>query len=447
MQRDTFLTRRTFLKGSFAAAGAVALAPVLAACGGSGKGGSELALDASQRVTIEYLHPLAFASKTIRQLIASFEEANPNITAREQSTEASYQILTQELQAAIAAGNPPAVALVGYDVMRYVADQVPHLNVEDAAQRDPDGEGEGLLNDGFASNVLDLGRVEGVLHFVPYSISNPVLFYNEDALGQVGLDSPPRTWDEVREYARRLTEETDLLGLSVEEGEATFWTLQGLMESNGARLLADSGEGFRCGADTPEAIEATRMLAEMVRQEETASFDRGTTGLENFASGRIAMLVESNGYLSTIQEGASFPFGAAPFPTFGDKRRRVPAGGNTIGIFAEDEDQQAAAWQFVKFLVSPEAMTTWTKGTGYLPSLQGIVEDPQYLQPYFEENPAARAALEQFPDLVPWVSWPGEGLEATQVLVDASDRIFAGGQDVAETLRDAAQRVNRLIQQ
>lgn len=435
-------TRREVIKGSLAVAGGAALAPFLYACGGTQQAEGELALDPEQQVTIEFLLAYPDGPKILRDVVSRFRETNSNIAVNMRETEADYRVLAQEMQAAIAAGKPPAVSQVGYDVLRYAAGSLPHLNVEDAARRDPGG--EGWLNDNFADSVLDLGRVDGVLHFMPHSISTPVLWYNRDVLNQAGLDSPPATWEEVREYARRLTEGSDLVGLSVPGGD--FWVLQGVVESNGARVVTDSGNGVRCVVDSPEAIEAIRLLAEMVREEKTATYDAGLRGFENFASGRVAMFPGSSAGLSLIRGGASFEFGAAPFPTFGDKPRRVPAGGNALGIFAEDQAQQAAAWIFIQHLLSPEAISAWDKATGYVPPRQGIADDPRYLGPYYEENPAARTSLEQLPSVVPWFSFPGEdGLQADQALDDAVDRIFTGGRDVAETLDAAARRVNELI--
>lgn len=111
---------------------------------------------------------------------------------------------------------------------------MPHLSLEEAAQRVP--EGEQWLSENFADNILELGRIDGELHFIPHSIITPLLFYNEDALDQAGLQTPPRTWEEVRDHARRLTEETDLLGFSVAEN-ADFWLFQGIMECNGAEVV------------------------------------------------------------------------------------------------------------------------------------------------------------------------------------------------------------------
>jgi multiple sugar transport system substrate-binding protein len=432
------------VKGSLALAGGVALAPTLGACGSAEGSGEALSLDPDQEVTVGYRYVVPERGKLVREIITSFREAHPNVTVEDQAGTGDFRDLLQQVQADLAAGNPPGVVQVGGDVLRYTANGLPHLNIEEAAGRD--GQGEEWLTDNFNREVLELGTVEGVLHFMPYSISNPVLFYNEDALRQAGFDSPPGTWDAMREQALRLMEGTDLLGLSIAEPTDSF-VMQGLMESNGAQVLVDNGDGFRCGVDSPEAIEAARLLAAMVLEDRTASFDhRSLRGTENFASGRVAMVLGSNAQLAAIQEAADFSVNAAPFPTFGDKPRRVPAGLTALGIFAEEEAEQAAAWQLIKHLLSPEPLTIWSEGTGYLPPRRDVAEDPQYMGSFYKENPAARAGLEQVSDTVPWVSWPGEkGLEASKELGDAYQRIFTGDQDVADALRQAAQRIDRLI--
>jgi multiple sugar transport system substrate-binding protein len=75
------------------------------------------------------------------------------------------------------------------------------------------------------------------------------------------------------------------------------------------------------------------------------------------------------------------------------------------------------------------------------------VEDPAYLGGFYDENPLLRAEIEQFSDVVQWVSWPGRnGLEIEQVLLDFRDRILAGVQEVPSAAAETAAKVNRLLQ-
>ena len=88
-----------------------------------------------------------------------------------------------------------------------------------------------------------------------------------------------------------------------------------------------------------------------------------------------------------IQRDADFDLRATLYPQHGEKPVRVPGGGNFLTIYSQDSARQNAAWEFVQHLQSPEGFTEWTKGTGYVPLLPGLTEDPAYLADFVAENP------------------------------------------------------------
>jgi ABC-type glycerol-3-phosphate transport system substrate-binding protein len=59
-----------------------------------------------------------------------------------------------------------------------------------------------------------------------------------------------------------------------------------------------------------------------------------------------------------------------------------------------DEARQAAAWEFMKFIVSPESNAQIVQATGYLPTSEAALET-ELLQEYFEQYPERLIALEQ----------------------------------------------------
>lgn len=69
-------------------------------------------------------------------------------------------------------------------------------------------EDETFLTDTFDESILNLARnSEGTLAGVPYSISNPVLFYNADLLREAGLsEDGPQNWDEFVSFAKTVKE-------------------------------------------------------------------------------------------------------------------------------------------------------------------------------------------------------------------------------------------------
>ncbi|OIQ52930.1 glycerol-3-phosphate transporter periplasmic binding protein [Moorella thermoacetica] len=92
--------------------------------------------------TIEYWHVNTenFGGPAIRELIQKFNEKHQDIKVVEKFQPGSYAGLMKNLQAAIAAGNPPAVAQIGYNFLDYATANFPHLPVEDAVKKDPGGQ-------------------------------------------------------------------------------------------------------------------------------------------------------------------------------------------------------------------------------------------------------------------------------------------------------------------
>jgi len=438
MVSNPALSRRSVVRGALAAAGGAALAQPLATAAAPRRAPAFLR---RQKLTLEYWQAyLEYGS--IREIIARFNEANPDIEVVSKVYN-DYLELTQAVQAALAAGQPPALAGIGFNYLRYAVANLPHLSVQDAAER---AEAAAYLSDGFAPNLMALGQVDGVQHGMPFIIGTPYLFYNADLFAEAGLaDRGPRTWDETRAFAKAVKEETGREGLYLIQ-PADFWGEQALIESNGGRLLiADDPGAPRTGLDGPEAIEALRFHADMVKEDLALQLEF-TQGQQSFDSGLVSMFISSADSLVSPMKSGAFTLGTVPFPTFGDKPRKVPAGGNNLFIFATDEARQRAAWEYIAFATAPEQIVLVTRETGYPPPRLGLVDDPAYLAGFYEENPLFRAEIEQFPDVVQWVSWPGRnGLEIEQVLLDFRDRILSGAQDVPGAARATAEEVNALL--
>lgn len=400
---------------------------------------------ARKQGAIEYWHTNTdvLGGGAVQNIIQRFNDANPSIVLTGKPYP-GYPELLQALQAAQAARIPPAVAQVGYGYLRYTVTNLPHTPVEDVIKRDPSS--SDFLAKNYAPNVLELGRIDGVQHGTPLGFSVPVLFSNLDLLKQAGIESQPRTWDEVRDVSRAIKAKTGKFGVYLTES-TDFFTQQAFIEGNGARVLIGSGNDVSCGVDSPEAVAAMQLAADLILKDGTAAHLPQAQGTQSFNSGQIAMYAASIATLNAIQKASTFQLGTTAFPTFGAKPRRIPVGGNDLFIFATDPAQQMAAWEWIKFIESPESLTTWVKGTGYLSPRLGVAEDPRFLKPYFDDNRLVKPATDELPEIVQWASWPGKnGLQANQELLDAREKILGGG-DVASSLRDAAARVNQLIKQ
>ena len=403
----------------------------------------------SEKVTIEYWHVNAesFGGATVKQLIETFNKENPDIEVVEKFNPDMYKGLTQNLQAAMASGKNPDVVQMGYSYLNYAGENLKYDDIQELINTQMP-EDKNFIQDNFLPNIISLATTDdGKQIGVPYSVSVPVLYYNPEIFKQAGLDpnKPPRTWQEVTQYAQIIKEKTSNVGFFMQE-YADNWAQQALIESNGGKMLAKKDNKTVAAFDSPEAAQAYQVIADMVKAG-TGLHASNDEAFQAFLSGKVGMVCTTIGKRENFEKSAKFTVMSTLFPTFENKPRKVPAGGNMLMIFSKDPEKQKAAWRFVKFLESPSALALWTKGTGYLPPRKGVTEDPNGLKDFVAENKNMQSAMSQMPDVVKWASFPGaNGLQAEQALIDVRDVILSGQQTAAAALKQAADKVNTLLQ-
>ena len=109
-------------------------------------------------------------------------------------------------------------------------------------------------------------------------------------------------------------------------------------------------------------------------------------------------------------------------------------------------DMVKAGWEFIKYLESPAALTTWSTGTGYLPPRKGMDKGENGFKKIIDNNKNIQVALSRMPDVVKWASFPGaNGLQAEQLLIDVRDIILSGKQSAADALHLTAEKTNKLL--
>lgn len=442
-------------RGNSVAAGlafVIMVSGLLAGCSSAAKTGSssgtETGSSASREpVTIEYWHVNSqdWGGQAVKELVQKFNETHDDIQVIERYQPGNYVGLLQNAQAAFSAGNPPDVAQIGYNFISYVHENVPYTPIEDIAAQDeqePD-----FIEKHFQPNILQLGQTEdGRLAGLPYALSNPVLYYNADLLREAGWDpeQPPKTWEEVRALSRQIKEKTGKFGLYIQEPPDN-WAQYALVRSNGGDWMKEENGEKKVTVDAPEVIEVYDFMGQMA-QEGLALHSGWEEGMQAFINGQVGMMMTTIGRREHIESQSTFDLRATVIPTFGDNPRAVTAGGNALFVFAQDPVKQQAAWEFIKFLESPESLTIWVQETGYLPPVQGVAEDPNALKPFFDSNALMQAAVTQMDDVVPWFNFPGaNGLQAEQALLDARDQVLSGSKSAEEALKEAAEKIRKLL--
>ncbi len=142
-----------------------------------------------------------------------------------------------------------------------------------------------------------------------------------------------------------------------------------------------------------------------------------------------------------LKKSANFDVEAITSPHFAGHKATVPVGGGSmLAITAQKTEQQKAAWTFEKYLYQNSSLVTWSKGTGYLPPTASAMSS-QAFKSYLSENPMLKPAASQIKTAVPWTSFPKNGLQAEQTMIDTRDKILSGS-NVQTTLKAAQEKIN-----
>lgn len=400
------------------------------------------------KVKIEYWHVNADTQggKTVEKLVKKFNEENDHIEVTAVYNPDMYKGLMQNLQAETSSGNPPAVVQVGWAFLDYFSNNFEYVTPQEVIDK-YFPEDENFLKENFLENILDLSKnSKGENAGIAYSLSTPVLYYNKDIFKEVGLpEKGPETWEQVIDFAKTIKQKTGKYGIYIQE-PADFWAQQAILESNGARMLTEKDGKTRATFASPEGIEAFEAYADMVLKDKSALHISWDEGMQSFVSGDVAMAYTTIARRASIQEQAEFNVGATKSPVWEGKERAIPAGGCFLAITAKDEEQQKAAWEFMKFLYSVESMAEWTIGTGYVPPRKDVAESENGLKDFLKENQLMTPAIEQMDGVRPWASFPGDaGLVAEQKLLDMREQILNGTVSPKEAMKKTQNEINELL--
>lgn len=416
---------------------------VLAGCGGgASQPAKKEAVKENGKTVVSFWHVYTknFGAPVIKQMVDDFNASQDKIVVKDVYNPDMYPGLMKNLQADVAAGKSPSIAMIGYNYLEYFNENFKYASPLDLAKKDakdPD-----FLGKNFLPNVLGLAEAsDGKQVGLPFSISAPLLYYNPDLFTAAGLDpaAAPKTWSEVKDYAKTIHDATGEYGFYMQEYQDN-WATQGLLTSNGASIL-DNGKAVFASKESEEAY---KLYADMVLADKSALHIAADEGIASFYSGKVGMLLGTSAKIGTVTQSSAFSVMACPFPAFGDKKVQIPAGGNFLAVTAQSEEEQQAAWEFIKFIMQPKYLAQWTINTGYLPPRQDVAEEPS-VQEAIAKTPALKVAFDELPTLSPWVAFPGDvGVKAEKMFADMRDKILSGA-DAAETLKNGQDELNKLL--
>jgi multiple sugar transport system substrate-binding protein len=415
----------------------------------------ELAPDQQVSIAWESYNASGAASGSggVEKLVQRFEELHPNIDVTVRPPQGGTAEITQSVQRQVVAGNPPDVAQLIFSDLRYIASD---LGVQPLDELFGEAAVTEHLTGGehpYHPRAAVLGDLDGTTYGIPYVFSTPVLFYNADLFRAAGLDpdDPPANWSQVREAALAISTQTEAGGVyvgCVEGAGGGDWCLHGILNSNGGSALSE--DGTRLTWAEPPAVEAVATMQGLV-QAGPDVFPNITNAdaSDRFARGELGMMLYTSALQSSFLNASEgqFELRLTGMPGFGDRPASPTNSGSALFILSQEPAKQAASWELIKFLTSPEAQTIITENIGYVPLRSTLIEDPEYLQPFTQsQGGLVEPNVAQLDRLEPWPSFPGPNYKQIQgLLMDAVAEVVFRGADPAATLQAAQDRASELM--
>jgi ABC-type glycerol-3-phosphate transport system substrate-binding protein len=327
------------VRGLAALATAALAVSTLAACGDDDDNGST---DGKVTITVEGWRPgdEQATIDTVKEQAAAFMEEHPDIVV--EPIEWSWDAATFATQ--LAGDTLPTSFRVPFTDTKGLAERQQILDVTEYVEELP-------YADEFNPSVLEAVKgTDGKIYGLPSDVYGVGLHYNRTLFEQAGLDpdSPPTTWDEVREYADQIAEETDAAGyVQMSQNNTGGWMLTTLTYALGGRM--ESEDGTEALVDNDATEEALQLLHDMRWEDDSMG---SNTGYEwepinqDFAAGKIGMYMSgSDVYNALVTTNQINPddYGLAVLPLADSAEAGILGGGSVSAVSAKASPEEAEA--------------------------------------------------------------------------------------------------------
>jgi sn-glycerol 3-phosphate transport system substrate-binding protein len=309
---------------------------------------------------------------------------------------------------------------------------------------------------GLEENIINYYSLDGKFYSMPFNSSTPVMYYNKDAFEAAGLDpeNPPATFEEIVEASKAIGEAND--GMKGFALQAYGWLWEQLLANQGALLLNNdngrSGTATEIGWTEEEGKSILNWVKQMVDDETFANY--GTNGdnmVAGFLAGDVAMFLQSSASARDVIDNADFEVGIAFLPHPADKEREgVVIGGASLWMIdGKPEEETKAAWEFMKFLQTPESQGKWHVGTGYF-AINPDAYETQVVKDAWDEMPQLQVTVEQLQSTKSSYATQGALMDmlpqGRKIIETALETIYSGG-DVDSAYDTAVEQFNAAIEQ
>lgn len=280
---------------------------------------------------------------------------------------------------------------------------------------------------------IQASSFDGILYGYPKSIETYAMFYNKDL-----IDSPPATWDEVKQFAQSFTDKNaNKFGVMWEARLLYFNHM--FLAANGGYVFGKNGtDPSDIGLNKPESVKGIQYFQSLQSilplKAENITGDIKT---QLFQEGKLALNIDGQWAIGSFKDKLNF--GVAPLPELPDGKKSISFSGVRSYYVNSYTKYPNAAKQFANFLTNSENALKNFKMTGILPSNSEAAAKPE-----IANDPILSGFSEQFKNSRPMPSIP-ELNNVWDPAQGAFTTIWNDNADVQKTMDDAVKTIQEQI--
>ncbi len=305
----------------------------------------------------------------MKALLDEYTKANPNVTIEYQAV--TFDQLLTKISTSRAAGTAP-------DIIHVYNLWMPDF-VKGGALASPPADVVEDIKANYSPGSIQAVTVKDQIWGYPTEINTWQLVYNKKMFADAGLSEPPKTLDELKDYACKLTKKKadgtlEHTGLAVLTGwdSGVVHPFLSLLWSNGGQYIAP--DLSKAEFNSPQAKEVLQAYSDMIKE---GCVDPGLGGgFNDFVTGKSAMVIMANFFRSDLKNSFVDGYdnvGVAPIPVGPSGKNSVALQYNWLWTVDKTSKNSAEAWKLVKWLNTPRGEGKASPMGEYLTTALGAI--------------------------------------------------------------------------
>lgn len=317
----------------------------------------------------------------------------------------NYGILEQKIIASVMAGKTPDIAQMYEGVTMLLTRDKGEESLQKLNRFTDKWPGYNQLYKVFRDNST---YEDGAVYSLPFNKSFPVLFSNKEMLELVGEETEPATWSELVRIGKKINKELvydKAAGRAVKRSGVadkrppiygyTFavdpWLFGVMLLQNGGQMT--NADQTKVAFDSQKSEDAMMWWVDSV-VDQWAYRSEGYNGQNDFGAQKVAFIITSSVSQKFMKSKLRFNYNVTRVPTGGAADRSIMSGTNVCIFSGIGDKRSQGAWDFIKWLNSPEITAYWGMNTYYVPTRKDAMELP-VMKSHLENSIGGRAASDQ----------------------------------------------------